>query len=105
MTTDTDDRIEHRTGCPAERTEVDVLTRPHGGPVRRKRCIDCGQQTIDGDVPRIEPGTDEFLEAWHNNPRAIYEGLSHEERRDPNLNPLHHLAPSWIPGADKDNTS
>lgn len=102
MDNDTAAQIDHRTGCPAERSEVDVLPRPRGASVRRQRCIDCGEQVIHGEVPRIEPDTPEFAELWSADPKAVYNGLTAEERRDPNLNPLHHLAPSWIPGADKD---
>ena len=48
--------------------------------------------------PRLVPGSPEYCRAWELDPAAIARSLTPEERADPELNPLHPLAPSVAPG-------
>jgi hypothetical protein len=89
--------LEHLTGCPEARREtyealVDNLA------VTTTRCIDCGAHLIErADAPRYQPGSDEWERLWVDNPAAVAAGLTDEERKLPDRNPLHPLATSWPP--------
>lgn len=85
--------LEHLQGCPAKRTE----TYRNEGAVTT-RCQDCGAHHVEKVTHRIEPGSDEFVEAWQQDPRSIRNGLTAEERRDPSVNPMHPFADPWPPG-------
>jgi hypothetical protein len=37
------ERIAHKEGCPADRTEAYDAKRPGGVPLRVGRCIECGE--------------------------------------------------------------
>lgn len=41
---------------------------------------------------KLEPGSPEWLAAWETRPDLIWRQLTHEERRDPELNPYHPFA-------------
>lgn len=85
--------LEHRQGCPAMRIE----SYRNDGAVTT-RCQDCGAHHVDVVIRRIEPGSDEFVEAWTQDPRTIFDGLTTAERSNPSINPLHPFAEPWPPG-------
>lgn len=47
---------------------------------------------------RLVPGTPEHTKAWTDNPALIARQLTHAERLDPKLNPLHPFAESRSQG-------
>lgn len=91
--TETDSPLQHLQGCPRKRTEK---YRNEGAAVTR--CVDCGAHHVYMVTKRIEPGSPEFVEAWTQDPRSIFVGLTTEERSNPAINPLHPFAEPWPPG-------
>lgn len=98
MSDDTTTELDHLPGCPAERSETFRRKAPEARVATVTRCIDCGEQEVElADLPPLEPGTDEWREAWRTRPNRIHDALTREQRRDPKLNPLHNMATSWPP--------
>lgn len=48
-------------------------------------------------VQKLEPFSQEWLDAWFNDPSRIARQLTPDERRNPKLNPLHPNA-TWPSG-------
>lgn len=87
----------HNGDCAGGRVE-EFQVRGPAGRVAVTRCQECGGQDltpIDVEEP-LAYGGEEWQEAWTGDPERIVRHLTRAELLDPERNPRHPQADSWL---------